>query len=86
MCTLLRETSRVARKPHTCIWCGQPIQKSEKYLDIRMVNDEAYCVETQRWHPECNDAMLEECRLDGGGCFYFSPYEAPRPEPLKLVV
>ena len=85
MCQLLQQHARVARKPHRCIWCGFPIEVKSTYLDIRMVNDEAGCVETQHWHPECNEVLLEEIRYQGGGCLYFDPYGGERPEKRSVA-
>jgi hypothetical protein len=83
MCTTLAKTYRVARKQHTRIWCGEEIVQGEAYIDARVVNDLACCVDTQRIHPECDGDLNDVLREEGGGCYYFMPYERPRPARVK---
>jgi hypothetical protein len=69
---------RKAAKQHRCCWCGQKIERGELYYDQRVVNDEAGCVDTQRWHLECSDACVAIAREEGG-CYYFTWGENERP-------
>jgi hypothetical protein len=86
VCTTLSCVKRKARKQHTCIWCGEKIERGEKYIDHRVVNDEANCVDTQHWHLECEEDFKEALRYEGGGCMYFSAYEATRPHVPNYVI
>lgn len=79
MCTTLSLVKRTARKQHRCVWCAEKIERGEKYIDHRVVNDEANCVDTQHWHLECEEDFLEAQRDSGGGCMYFDYGEGKRP-------
>lgn len=52
---MLLSKTRTARKPHRCIWCGEPINAGEKYIDHRYVGDDGPAMD--RYHPECDDAV-----------------------------
>lgn len=65
-------TSRKARKPHRCIWCGHKITIGEKYLDERSLYDGN--IQRHRWHPECSEASAESNEE-------FSAYDNERPSP-----
>ena len=67
MAETISDEWRKARKPHRCIWCGEPIAIGETYRHWRgkwegevMSND---------WHKECDDAAESEDLQDG-----FEPY------------
>ena len=45
---------RKARKPHVCIWCGEPIAVGERYRHWRGKWEGD--VITNDWHKECDDA------------------------------
>lgn len=62
--TLLSERTRVARKPHRCIWCWEAIPAGESYVDERSVHDGEF--QQHHFHPECRDAMQEAAVADGG--------------------
>ena len=47
---LIRETFPVARKPHRCIWCGEPIPSGTTYCREFSRYDG---VQDHRWHLEC---------------------------------
>lgn len=74
---LISSEVRKARKPHRCIWCGQPIAIGESYRHERSTFNGDFQV--QDWHPECDNAFAEELRYEGGGEMEFSPYENTRP-------
>jgi hypothetical protein len=86
MCVTLSSVKRKARKKHWCIWCGENIEVGEKYIDHRVVNDEAGCVDTQHWHLECEEDFQEAYRYEGGGCMYFMAGEAQRPHVPNYVI
>ena len=64
----------VARKPHQCTWCGQQIDKGERHLMWKSVDDSWF---TNRMHPECSEACHEECSYWGD--WEYSPYSNDRP-------
>jgi hypothetical protein len=67
---------RKARKEHRCTWCGQMILIGEKYRHERVRVDGD--MNTNDMHLECDEALAELCRYEGGAC-YFDPYENERP-------
>jgi hypothetical protein len=75
------QTIRAARAAHHCSWCGERINAGETYKRWRFFHngDAGTC----KMHPECFDAMEEERRSEGGGCFEFmyGDNERPKPEP-----
>lgn len=64
-----------ARKPHRCIWCGQPIPVGHPYTYERSVYDGE--MQSHHWHDECARACADEVR-EWGGDFEFIPYENER--------
>lgn len=62
-CTLLLSKTRTARKPHRCIWCGEPINAGEKYIDHRYVSDDGPAAD--HYHPECDEAASRSDTGDG---------------------
>lgn len=72
---LIQETFPMARKPHRCIWCGEPILVAEKHRHEISKYDE---LQDFRWHLEC-DGEAAGYFADGSGP-EFSAYENERPE------
>ena len=79
--TLLSEATRIARKQHRCIWCGEAIAPGEKYRDERSVYDGE--LQRHRWHPECDEQFGVELAYEGGGSMEFSAYDNERPASLS---
>ncbi|GAC1478406.1 MAG: hypothetical protein NVS1B6_19740 [Steroidobacteraceae bacterium] len=73
--TFLAETAPVARKSHRCIWCGEPINKGEKYKYTTGIFDGDF--QANHWHPECCAAQRREASKTGE-C-EFAPHENERP-------
>lgn len=76
--TLFEAPTRKAAKPHTCIWCGQPINVLDAYIDERSVYD--HQIQRHRWHPECYDEAGEYFK---SGEEEFTPWDNERPAPVK---
>jgi hypothetical protein len=76
---LIEESFPVARKRHTCIWCGENIDVGEKHRHEKS----NYCGDFQnhRWHMECNQAA--QVQFADEGDTEFSPYDNPRPEKIS---
>lgn len=66
---MLLSKTRTARKPHRCIWCGEPINAGEKYIDHRYVGDDGPTAD--RYHPECDDAAGRSDTSDGFNAYQF---------------
>lgn len=62
-CTVWRETTRKARKPHTCHCCGGPIQPGDKYLSHFSVYD-GY-VTDEKQCPACTIMVEEFAKVHG---------------------
>jgi hypothetical protein len=60
---VLCDQTRTARKPHVCIWCGEPISPGERYRYQRISFDRA--PQSNSWHPECFGATSQDDLLDG---------------------
>lgn len=77
--SFLSLAERTARKPHTCIWCGEDIEVGTRYLDERSVYEGE--MQLHRWHPEC----LPACRsaLREAGDEGFEAYQNERPQPAE---
>lgn len=73
---LLSMVARTAAKPHRCIWCGEYIEKGERYQDERSVFDGH--MQHHRWHPECLEDAQEGWRA--GDDAEFIPHNQDRPE------
>lgn len=58
-------TERKAAKDHQCTYCGEAINKGDKYLTWKSVDDSWF---TNKMHHECADD-LAECG-DGEYCAY----------------
>ena len=74
MAETISDEWRKARKPHRCIWCGEPIAIGETYRHWRgkfegevMSND---------WHKECDDAASDG--IDDGIDDGFEPHSYKR--------
>jgi len=74
-CELLSTATRVARKPHHCIWCWQSIAKGETYVHEASVNYGDF--QNHHFHPECCDAMHEAAREEGGPIEWTPGIERP---------
>jgi len=73
--SLLSEKTVAARKPHRCIWCGEPIATGDKYVRERSVFDGN--MQNFPWHPECRrDSWAQSADYE----FEFEPYQNSRPE------
>jgi hypothetical protein len=59
----LGDTRHVARKPHRCIWCGEPIEAGTEY--IRQCGKYDGDFQANEYHPGCFAAM----ETDGEGEF-----------------
>jgi hypothetical protein len=68
--------TRVARKARRCTWCGQMINKGERYSHQRVKVDDDPSVNDL--HPECSDALDEAVSAEGGSVTY-DLYEQKRP-------
>jgi len=74
-----------ARKPHTCIWCGEQIAKGENYRDVSGKYNGDFQVNKYHW--ECSTASLEA--LHKHDVREFEPHEfyrglsLPRDERLE---
>lgn len=73
--TCLNSVTRVASKRYHCIWCGQSIDRGEKYVYEAGV----YCgdFQDQHWHPECIVEAQRTCFAQGEEDF--TPWENQRP-------
>ena len=69
---------RTARKSRRCTWCGEMINKGERYSHQRVKVDGDPSVNDL--HPECN-AALDACVAEEGGSVTFDLYGQPRPAP-----
>ena len=72
--TLISETTPVAKKAHTCIWCGEPIIPGQRYVRERSVYEGE--PQNYKWHAECRADALE-CIREGDD--EFLPFENDRP-------
>ena len=63
MIDTLSVTSPVARKEHKCEWCGEKIEKGEKYS--RWVGVDAGVFACVKMHNECAQAFSEAFHDDG---------------------
>lgn len=59
---LLSESFFKARKPHSCIWCGQRIAPGEKYRAEASIYDGD--MQYHKWHLECSKASKEYFAAD----------------------
>ena len=82
MCMHLENATHIARKQHQCSWCGQMIEAGSKYVRQRIIGDDAEPC-TNKLHPECDDALSEAARAEGG-CVYFDFGGQERPERQPL--
>ena len=76
--SLLSEKTVAARKPHRCIWCGEPIATGETYVRERSVYDGN--MQNFAWHPECRRDSIVHFQYEEE----FEPYENARPD-FRLV-
>lgn len=76
MCEVIASSTQAARKQHRCTWCGQKIEVGAQYLRERIKIDGD--IGTQRFHPECDGALRDLSRYEGGGCVYFDYASMPR--------
>lgn len=71
-----------ARREHRCIYCGGPIPVGEQYVQQTGIFDGSPY--RSRYHAECFETCVEECR--SGGEWEFSPYDGEYPERVKALV
>lgn len=73
--TLLSQSHSIARKEHTCDWCGEIINKGEQYYRCAGIyyNEFQYTV----MHMECRQASHKHFR-DNCGEGEFEPYSFKR--------
>lgn len=65
--TEINRALRSARKPHTCDWCGERIEKKSKYWAwFGIVEGDASYTKT---HPEC-EGPSKEYAAEMDGCWY----------------
>ncbi len=76
MCEFLSHETVTARKQHSCSWCGQKIEPSDRYVRQAVVFEGDMCM--NKFHPEGDEAATEVGRQEGG-CFEFMPGENERP-------
>lgn len=79
--TLFSLIDRRAAKNHRCIWCGEEIERGERYRDERSVYDGN--IQRHRWHPECQ--VDSENYFRESGEEEFDPYENERPLTPRRV-
>ena len=73
--TLLSKPTRRAGKGHKCIWCPEPINPGELYVDESVVSDGEF--QNHKYHPECKTA----CNLlasEEGGEILIDPHACKR--------
>ena len=70
------ETIASARRKHRCSWCNERINVGEKYLRYRWYDSGDAA--TVKLHEECNSAMSEFIKNEGGYDIEFSPGDNPR--------
>lgn len=66
---------RTARNAHRCSYCGEPIDRCDKYMHQTGVWEGKWF--TSKMHPECFNDMCES----GDG--EYTPYDNERPETGK---
>lgn len=71
-----------ARKEHRCIYCGGPILVGEQYVQQEGFYDGAPY--RNRYHAECRETCVDECREYGD--WEFVPYSGEYPERVKAIV
>ena len=74
---LIAEEMRKARKPHRCIWCGEPIAIGDRYVHERSIFERE--AQSHDWHPECIKAMREAAGEEPCHELFFDPYQNERP-------
>ena len=74
--TQLSQSYPIARKEHICIWCGEKIEKGEKYYCYSGIGDDGF--QTNKLHLECRIAMDKHFRLETPFENEFMPYEFKR--------
>ena len=72
----LSDSTPVARKPHRCSWCGEPIHAGDRYACSTGLWEGELI--TNRMHPECDAAAQDDYDEYGEG---FELYGNPRPAP-----
>jgi hypothetical protein len=77
--SLIANSTQKAKKEHRCTWCGQQILVGDEYVRIRGVFEGE--PQTDKLHPECDDAASEYFR-EWGADEGYSPYENERPEKV----
>ncbi|WP_186425057.1 hypothetical protein [Cupriavidus metallidurans] len=70
-----------ARTVHRCIWCGETVDKGERYFRERSVSDGAF--QNFAWHPECKQDQEDD--INSGGDCEFIAHSAPRPERARAT-
>ena len=73
MAFITEEKNVIARKPHRCTWCGEPIAKGESYWKWKSVNGAWF---TSKMHPECRERCQEDYCLYGDDDYF--PYSNDR--------
>ena len=71
-----RHELRTSHKPRICEWCGQRIEKGDKYVYEACQFQGDFC--TSALHPECRAAAEKEMKEDHcGEIEYFRDCERP---------
>lgn len=73
--TILGESTRKARKPHKCYWCGEEIPAKTQY--VRWCSAQDGIAEEIKVHNECKDAW-HEAASEWGGEYEAAAYEHER--------
>jgi len=64
-----------ARKGHTCMSCGEPVNQGEQYMRWRCYDDGN--VGTVKMHQECH--AMHSADAEGMGAWEFTPFSHERP-------
>lgn len=74
------ETTR-AIKPHRCTWCGQRIEKGERYFRWVSFGDSVF---VNKMHAGCMTVFKLEAALEPNGVLDYTPLENERGEQNQL--
>lgn len=68
----------IARKQHSCCWCGQPILPKEMYYSYKVFDGEW---DADKFHFECGDKLEERLQKGGEGELFDWRAEPRPPKP-----